>query len=140
MAHRPLQMDDSTIDRLGPLMEECLEVDKSARKDWIESLQQDHKDLVPYLRMIFRQSYSLADGGTLPCSEAHLVAKVSKRDEHWTTSLWRRYKGSIALGICGAVVLTATVGIGVAVIAALAVLNGIGGYLYYHYGRVKPNQ
>jgi hypothetical protein len=121
-------------------MEECLEVDKNARKDWIESLQEDHKDLVPYLRMIFRQSYSLADGGTLPRSEAHLVARDSRQDEHWTTSLVRRYKASIALGICGAVVLTVAVGIGVTVIVALAVLNGIGGYLYYHYGRTKPTQ
>jgi hypothetical protein len=140
MAHMPLQMDDSTIDRLGPLMEECLEVDKKARRDWIENLQGDHKDLVPYLQMIFQQSYSRADGDSLHFNDTNLVAANSQDSEHWATSLVRRYRGSIALAIGGAVVLTATVGIGVTVIAALAVLNGIGGYLYYHYGRTKPTQ
>ena len=139
MAHMPLQMDDHTMDRLGPLMEACLEIDKAARKDWIENLQDDHQDLAPYLRMIFQRSYSLADGSRLPGTRTDAPMRTREQEGPWFASLLWRHKGAIAVGLCAAVLLTMTVGIGVTVIAALAALNGIGGYVYYHYGRIKSN-
>lgn len=136
-----LNLDDKTMSRIAPLLEQALELDRAERLTWLSKLSGEAKDLAPVLATILfggnacgHTSAALSARGR--CTEFSSTPATQRRElaadsENWLTlrkALERHPKVIVLI----ATILTATVlvaGFGMAFIVGLVALNSFGAVL-----------